>query len=126
MSLRESTLEKSVDEAITDSKLNKQVIEDSKMKAKAKISNLKEIPKGIEGIDKEGFEKIEYLLVQEYLESLGLTLSPTALRYESQHPEIHANRRKISKELNLNAHDRAPLLVQLISERLAMIKDSTK
>ena len=67
-------------------------------------------------------EREEYLLVLDFLESLGLKFAPAVLRYESQHPEIESNRRELADRLDLNAKSKDPLLVQLFQERLDEIK----
>ena len=78
-----------------------------------------EIFKGIE-LDEESTD--EYLLVLEYLESVGFKFAPSVLRYESQHPEITTNRQEISEKFGLRSYDRTPLLVQLIEERLKSLE----
>lgn len=67
-------------------------------------------------------EKEEYLLVLEFLESIGLKYAPAVLRYESQHPEIEASRRELASKFDLNAKSKDPLLVQLFQERLNELK----
>ncbi|EAY15159.1 hypothetical protein TVAG_392760 [Trichomonas vaginalis G3] len=67
-------------------------------------------------------EKEEYLLVLEFLDSIGLKYAPAVLRYESQHPEIEANRKELADRLDLNARSQDPLLVQLFQERLNELK----
>ena len=67
-------------------------------------------------------EKEEYLLVLDFLESIGLKFAPAVLRYESQHPEIEPSRRELADRLDLNARSKEPLLVQLFQERLDEIK----
>ena len=67
-------------------------------------------------------EKEEYLLVLDFLESLGLKFAPAVLRYESQHPEIEPNRRELADRLDLNGKSKDPLLVQLFQERLDEIQ----
>jgi len=75
--------------------------------------------KGISvGASQEDPERQEYLLVLEYLESVGFKFAPSVLRYESQHPDIMSNRAELAKSLGLRSYDRTPLLVQLIEERL--------
>ena len=74
------------------------------------------------GIILTGEEKEEYLLVLDFLESIGLKFAPAVLRYESQHPEIESERREIANRLDLNARSKDPLLVQLFQERLNEIK----
>lgn len=70
------------------------------------------------GSSPEDPERQEYLLVLDYLESVGFKFAPSVLRYESQHPDIMSNRAELAKNLGLRSYDRTPLLVQLIEERL--------
>jgi hypothetical protein len=61
-------------------------------------------------------DKIQYQLVTEYLESIGLKIAPTVLRYESQHPNVFSDRANLATQLGLRSYDRTPLLVQIIEE----------
>ena len=122
-------LDDSISEISTDTKLDKKIIESSKQTTKKKTSQGTDnlfTPPEISGLEEDGYEKLEYLLIQEYFECLGLNLTPTSLRYESQHPDVKPDRRKLSQELNLKSYDKVPLLVQLISERLSMIEKEGK
>ena len=67
-------------------------------------------PPSYPGIQLEGDEKDEFLLVLDYLESIGLKFTPTVLKYE---------------RLNLRSYDRTPLLVQLIDERLKALESAS-
>jgi hypothetical protein len=62
-------------------------------------------------------QKVEYQLVLEYLESLGLKFAPTVLRYESQHPQELMPRQQLAESLGLKAFDRTPLLIQMIEAK---------
>ena len=75
-------------------------------------------PEPYAGLDLTGDDRDEFLLVLDYLESIGLKFTPTVLRYESQNPTIATEREELCKRLNLRSYDRTPLLVQLIEERL--------
>jgi hypothetical protein len=68
-------------------------------------------------IDPDNGELIEYRLVMDYLESIGLKFAPTVLRYESQHPNLFADRAELAERLHLRSYDRTPLLVQMIEEK---------
>lgn len=82
-------------------------------------------PETYQGIDISKEEDLdEYLLVLEYLESIGFKFAPSVLRYESQHPEQMVNRRQLSERLGLRSYDRTPLLVQLIEERLNSLQEA--
>jgi hypothetical protein len=75
-------------------------------------------PQSFPGIDlSDENEQDEFLLVLDYLESLGLKFSPTILKYESQNPKIVTNREELCRKLHLRSYDRTPLLVQLIEEQ---------
>ena len=82
-------------------------------------------PKKYPGIQLEGDEKDEFLLVLDYLESIGLKFTPTVLKYESQNPDVNTNREELCQRLNLRSYDRTPLLVQLIDERLKALESAT-
>ena len=71
----------------------------------------------------DGDKELQYLLVLEFLQSAGFKFAPSVLRFESQHPEIELDRRKLGKELNLCTYDRTPYLVQLIEEQLKSLED---
>ena len=79
-------------------------------------------PEVFEGIKTDEDSLEEYLLVLEYLESVGFKFAPSVLRYESQHPDISTNRKEMSEKLGLRNYDRTPLLVQLIEERLKSLE----
>lgn len=81
-------------------------------------------PETYQGIDISNEDDLdEYLLVLEYLESIGFKFAPSVLRYESQHPEQMVNRKALCTKLGLRSYDRTPLLVQLIEERLNSFQD---
>jgi hypothetical protein len=77
-----------------------------------------EEPASFTGIELNDEDRDEFLLVLEYLESIGLKFTPTVLRYESQNAQILTDRENLCRRLNLRSYDRTPLLVQLIEERL--------
>jgi hypothetical protein len=77
-----------------------------------------EEPESYKGIELNDEDRDEFLLVLEYLESIGLKFTPTVLRFESQNPQVLTDRENLCKRLNLRSYDRTPLLVQLIEERL--------
>jgi hypothetical protein len=74
-------------------------------------------PPAFPGIPLDNESRDEFLLVLDYLESIGLKFTPNVLRYESQHPDIATERDGLCRRLNLRSYDRTPLLVQLIEER---------
>lgn len=80
-------------------------------------------PETFEGVNLDGEDKDEFLLVLDYLESIGLKFTPTVLKYESQNPTVETQREELCKRLNLRAYDKTPLLVQLIEERLNSLQD---
>ena len=71
-----------------------------------------------EGINLSSEERDEFLLVLDYLESIGLRFTPTVLKYESQNPNVQIDREALCKQHNLRFYDKTPLLVQLIEEKL--------
>ena len=119
-----------ISKLIDEEKLKKKVLEEAKKAANQtaaqvlgqNISPTPEIPK----IDIEGDERDEYLLILEYLQSLGLNITPTVLRFESQHPEINVDRKKLAEQFDLPTYDKTPLLVQLIEQRLRLIEQKNK
>jgi hypothetical protein len=66
-------------------------------------------------IDENG--RLEYYLVLDFLESIGLKFAPTVFRYESQHPNFVTDRDEVAATLHLRSYDRTPLLVQMIEEK---------
>ena len=82
-------------------------------------------PPSYPGIQLEGDEKDEFLLVLDYLESIGLKFTPTVLKYESQNPDVNTDREELCQRLNLRSYDRTPLLVQLIDERLKALESAS-
>ena len=78
-----------------------------------------EIPK----INVESDEQDEYMLVLEYLQSVGLEFTPAVLRFESQHPKVSADRKAMAKQFGLKGYSNKPLLVQLVEERLRQIQE---
>jgi hypothetical protein len=67
---------------------------------------------------------VEYCLVLEYLESIGLKFAPTVLRYESQHPNQFSEREELARKLHLRAYDKTPLLVQIIEQKRKYLNKS--
>jgi hypothetical protein len=60
---------------------------------------------------------LEYCLVLDYLDSVGLKFAPIAFRHEAQHPNQFADRVELARMLGLRPYDRTPLLVQMIDEK---------
>ena len=84
------------------------------------------MPPEITDIEVDGPKRTEYLLIQDYLASLGLEKSPEVLRFESLHPTVEEDRRTLAQKLQLRSFDKTPLLVQLIALRLAQIEKMDK
>lgn len=81
-----------------------------------------ELPKQFEGIalspDTEDY--LEYCLVMDYLDSIGLKFAGTVFRYESQNSNRFCDRFIQGEKLKLRSYDRTPLLVQMVEQiRLA-------
>lgn len=118
---------KELEGLVYDKELRKLVLREAKETAVKQAAHsldnsippLPEIP----GILADSDERDEYLLILDYLESLGLKLTPTVLRYESQHPEVRLDRKMLAKQFELRHYDKTPLLVQLIQERLDMLAE---
>lgn len=91
-------------------------------KEQAEMRDKFAMPPSIDGIDEPGYAQTEYFLIQEYLQSIGLSTSPEVLRFESQHPTLEKDRKSLSNELQLRYYEKTPLLVQLIAERLQQIE----
>jgi hypothetical protein len=64
----------------------------------------------------------DFLLILDYLESMGLKFTPQVLKFESQHPQTVVNRKDLCRRLHLRSYDRTPLLVQLLEERYAAVQ----
>jgi hypothetical protein len=75
-------------------------------------------PQDFPGIDlSDESERDQFLLILDYLESLGLKFTPSILKYESQNANLVLNRDDLCRKLHLRSYDHTPLLVQLIEER---------
>lgn len=81
-------------------------------------------PRVFEGLQLDQDEQTEYLLVLEYLQTIGFKYTPSILKYESQNLELTPSRQELRDQLKINTNDRAPLLVQLVENRLGQIEDS--
>lgn len=125
----ERELRKEISKIIDERSVQNKVLEEAKQTAEIQAKHFLDDevapPPEIPGILADSDEKDEYLFVLEYLESLGLKITPTVLRYESQHPEVQCDRKKLSRNYNLKNYDRTPLLVQLIEERLRNMEVTT-
>ena len=84
------------------------------------------MPPEITGLEEEGPKRTEYLLVQDYLQTLGIETTPEVLRFESLHPTVEEDRRSLAQRLALRSYDKTPLLVQLIAIRLAQVEQMDK
>ena len=121
-----SNLPKDIQALVDEDELKESVL--SKVEEEAMYRAAKEIDLSVasipdyKGINIRGDSKDEYLMVLEFLESLGLKFSPSVLKYESQHPEIFVDRKELAEKYRLKSHDRTPLLVQLFQDRLNQIK----
>lgn len=82
-----------------------------------------EPPQEYKGIDINDENLNEYLLVLDYLETIGFKFAPSVLRYESQHPDKCVDRQELAQLLALRSYDKTPLLVQLIEERLKSLEE---
>ncbi|EAX95557.1 hypothetical protein TVAG_005720 [Trichomonas vaginalis G3] len=111
-----------------DNNVSQAILDQAKAQAEEQARSKQQIqmPNEIEGIDKEGLEQTEYLLIQEYLQSIGLVTAPEVLRYESLHPTIKEDRRTLAQRLKLRSYDKTPLLVQLIAQRLEQLERQDK
>lgn len=111
-----------VQELIAEKKIKEKTLDETQQYAQ-KIANHKHDPSEPEPEKFTGIEfgdnlsnQLEYALVLDYLESIGLKFAPTVFRYESQHPNVFSERNQVANELKLRSYDRTPLLVQMIEE----------
>lgn len=118
-----------VQQLVTEKGIKQQVLKEAQDLAQQQAMHLMNPnspePKKYPGIQLEGDEKDEFLLVLDYLESIGLKFTPTVLKYESQNPDVNTNREELCQRLNLRSYDRTPLLVQLIDERLKALESAS-
>jgi hypothetical protein len=112
-----------VQRLVEENHIKERVVEEAQGYAQ-RIANQIQDPRRAEPIETfpgvpigEPNQLIEYCLVLDYLESIGLKFAPTVFRYEAQHPNQFAVRTELAKQLNLRAYDRTPLLVQMIEEK---------
>ena len=124
----EQELKNDIASIVDEKELQLKVLDEAKktaeMQAKHFLDNKFQLPPEIPNILADGDERDEYLFILEYLESIGLKITPTVLRYESQHPEVQCERKRLAKQYSLKNYDRTPLLVQLIEERLKGLEDN--
>lgn len=125
----EKELRANIANIIDEKSVQNKVLQEAKATAEAQARHYLDEdvppPPEIPGILADSDERDEYLFVLEYLESLGLKITPAVLRYESQHPEVQCERKKLARNYNLKNYDRSPLLVQLIEERLRTMEATT-
>ena len=123
----EEELKQDIAAIIDEKDLQIKVLDEAKTNAEAQAKHFLDkqiaLPPEIPNILADGDERDEYLFVLEYLESIGLKVTPTVLRYESQHPEVQCERKRLAKQYQLKNYDRTPLLVQLIEERLKGLEE---
>ena len=115
-------------EANEQMNVSKEILDLAKQEAEEAVRDKKKIvmPSEIEGIESPGNQRTEYLLIQDYLQSIGLEASPEVLRFESLHPTVEEDRKTLATSLDLRSYDKTPLLVQLIAKRLAQIEKMSK
>ena len=113
-----------IDEKDIQIKVLNEAKQNAETQAKHYLDKRTAPPPEIPNILADGDERDEYLFVLEYLESIGLKITPTVLRYESQHPEVQCERKRLAKQYQLKNYDRTPLLVQLIEERLKSLEET--
>lgn len=78
-------------------------------------------PPAYKGVDFNKEDPDQYLLILDYFQSSGLQFTTQTLKYESQHPNITVDRKRLAEKYGLRAYDKTPLLVQMIEQRLKMI-----
>ena len=116
-----------VQQLVEEKGIKKQVLDEAKKLAQTQAMHIMDPelnePVSFPGIPLETEEdEIEFRLVLEYLESIGLKFTPTVLRYESQNPSYDVNAPELAEKLHLRNYDKTPLLVQLIEERLQALE----
>lgn len=111
-----------------DNSVSQAILDQAKAQAEEQARSQTQIqmPVEITGIETEGNAQTEYLLIQEYLQSIGLVTAPEVLRFESLHPSIKEDRRTLAQRLKLRSYDKTPLLVQLIAQRLEQLERQDK
>ena len=115
-----------VQKLIDDKKIKEKMLEEAQKYAQQAANHIldesQEAPKVFEGIDLSASEDGQdtefylFMLVLDYLESIGLKFAPTVFRYESQNPSVLSDRLRISNDLLLRYYDKTPLLVQMIEQ----------
>jgi hypothetical protein len=117
----QQTVVDAVQRMIEDRGIKAQVLEEAQNHAQTIANHLRDPespePERFEPVAiGELSELVQYQLVLEYLESVGLKFAPTVMRYESQHPNAFSDRASLAAQLRLRSFDRTPLLVQMIEE----------
>ena len=112
-----------VQQLVEEKGIKQQVLEEAKQLAQTQAKHIMDPelnpPVKFPGITFESEEdELEFRLVLQYLESIGLKFTPTVLRYESQNPSYDVKTKELAEKLHLRSYDSTPLLVQLIEERL--------
>jgi hypothetical protein len=108
--------------------LSQEILDSAKAEAEEAVRDKKSIamPPEITGIDEPSNKRLEYLLIQDYMQSIGLQVAPEVLRFESLHPTVEEDRKTLASYLDLRSYEKTPLLVQLIAKRLAQIEKMEK
>lgn len=111
-----------VQDLIAEKQIKEKVLQEAQQYAQQAANHIHDPnepePEKFVGIEFTGDNSIlEYALVLDYLESIGLKFAPTVFRYESQHPNAFSERVQTAAELGLRSYDKTPLLVQMIEER---------
>ncbi|EAX85930.1 hypothetical protein TVAG_512760 [Trichomonas vaginalis G3] len=78
-------------------------------------------PPSFKGVDFAVEDQDQFLLILDYFQSSGLQFTTQTIKYESQHPNITVDRKKLAEKYGLRSYDKTPLLVQMIEQRLKMI-----
>jgi hypothetical protein len=82
-------------------------------------------PKVFPGISFDNADdRDQFLLILDYLESVGLKFAPQILKFESRNPQIAVDREDLCRRLKLRAYDQTPLLVQLVEQRYLTVQRS--
>jgi hypothetical protein len=119
------TIPPQVHKQINEKKIKDQVLKEVHSHAQHHTQGLVDSsarePDPFPSVDLTGDDKDELMLVLDWLESIGLKIAPTVLRYESQNSEVTVDRKALSEQYHLNAESPTALLVQLVEERLKML-----
>lgn len=124
---QEHDLKNQISALVSSPEVFERVIREAKQTATRRaqhiLDNTYPEPPELPNVHVESDEQDEYLLILDYLITTGCKWTDTVLRFESQHPGVKYDRKKLAKQFGLPTYCRKPLLVQLIEERMRQLEE---